>query len=169
MAFGTGTHPTTQLSLELIEAYVLAHPGTAVLDVGCGSAILSIAAKKLGSGPVLGVDIDEDSIQSAVKNLSLNQLTEKIELAVGSVGEILDGKFTIQSAPLVIANILAPILIRLLDAGLANLLTPDGRLVLSGIMDLHIEDMHSALEKHSLVIEKQVQHNDWFAFQVRQA
>jgi ribosomal protein L11 methyltransferase len=165
MAFGTGTHPTTQLSLELLEKYL--QPGDVVLDIGCGSAILSIAAVKLGAEKAYGVDVDAKAIESARGNLQQNGAVEQVALEVGSVGEIENGLFPIQQAPVVVANILAPILIKLLDAGMGGLLTLGGVLLLSGILDEKEGEMLEALEKHSLQVEKKKQIEDWIGLVVR--
>ena len=91
MAFGTGTHPSTQLCLELMEETV--QPGMNVIDVGCGSGILSIAAIRLGAGSVLGVDVDPAAMQSTLENASHNQIHAKLEVGIGSVKEIRNKQF----------------------------------------------------------------------------
>ncbi|HSB00532.1 MAG TPA: 50S ribosomal protein L11 methyltransferase, partial [Anaerolineales bacterium] len=139
MAFGTGTHPTTQLCLDLMEKcfddrpQTIDHRPSSVIDVGCGSGILSIAAIKLGATSALGVDIDADSILNARENANANQVGAELILGVGSVQEIRDGTFAFRKAPLVLANILAPVIIRLFAAGLAELMEDDGTMILSGI------------------------------------
>jgi ribosomal protein L11 methyltransferase len=133
MAFGTGTHPTTQLCLRLLERHI--SPGKALIDVGCGSGILSIVALKMGAAHALAVDIDAQAVASTLENAGLNAISSKIlETGKGSVEDILTGRFTIQEAPLVLVNILAPIIIRLFDQGLANLVGEGGTLLLSGIL-----------------------------------
>ena len=126
MAFGTGTHPSTQLCLELLETWT--PQGGVVIDVGCGSGILSIAALKLGAGAALGVDIDAASVRASRENALANDIrNEQFLLGLGSVEEILMGQFSVRRAQLVVANILAPIIRRLFDVGLADLLTPGRR------------------------------------------
>ncbi|MGE5123014.1 MAG: 50S ribosomal protein L11 methyltransferase, partial [Acidobacteriaceae bacterium] len=96
MAFGTGTHPTTQLCLALVEDYIDRTGDKSpinAIDIGCGSGILSIAALKLGAGKALGVDIDLQAIRAAGENARLNGLTGQLELGVGSVAEILAGNY----------------------------------------------------------------------------
>jgi len=132
MAFGTGTHPTTQLCLEMVEDYT--RPGIHVIDVGCGSGILSVAALKLGAGHALGVDIDNAAVISSKENAEANGVLDRLEVGIGSVSELLAGQYSLRQAPLVLANILAPVIIRLFDAGLADLVEPGGILVLSGIL-----------------------------------
>ncbi|MFQ5615472.1 MAG: 50S ribosomal protein L11 methyltransferase [Anaerolineales bacterium] len=159
MAFGTGTHPTTQLCLELLENQI--ETGILVIDVGCGSGILSIAALKLGAASALGVDVDSDAVTSARENAELNGVAGRLELGIGSAIEVKAGNYSIQQAPVVLANILAPILIRLLDQGLADLLTPGGVLLLSGILAEQEEGMLAALAKHSLQVVARRQIGDW--------
>jgi ribosomal protein L11 methyltransferase len=113
MAFGTGTHPTTQLCLELLELASADHPPSSVIDLGCGSGILSIAALKLGAETALGVDIDAESIKASRENAEANGVAERLILGLGSVDEVRAGKFPFSKSPLVLANILAPVLVRL--------------------------------------------------------
>ena len=163
MAFGTGTHPTTQLSLALLEKYV--QPGRSVLDIGCGSGILSLAALKLGAGLALGVDVSASAVQSARENARLNAIPdEALLLGVGSVTEVLAGQFAFQQAPLVLANILAPTLLKLFEDGLANLLTDDGVLILSGIMDSHVPAIETALARENLRVREKLQMGEWHAY-----
>jgi ribosomal protein L11 methyltransferase len=161
MAFGTGTHPTTQLCMELLENTV--QPGQPAIDIGCGSGILSIGAVKLGASHALAVDIDNAAIVSTKENAQANGVLDRIETGIGSVGEVKDGQFSIRQAPLVLANILAPVIIRLFDAGLADLVEPGGKMVLSGILDTQAEDVVKAAESHGLRRVDQRQINDWVA------
>lgn len=170
MAFGTGTHTTTQLCLQYLEELPLSDAH--VIDIGCGSGILSIAALKLGARRALGVDIEAGAIPAAQENAARNGVQERLTLGVGSVTEVLRGDFAFHQAPIVLANILAPILVRLLDAGMAGLLAPDGVMVLSGILEpqLRGEEGHvsmlAALERHHLRILSQKNINDWLALAV---
>jgi ribosomal protein L11 methyltransferase len=165
MAFGTGTHPTTQLALELLENWV--ERDQPLIDVGCGSGILSIAAAKLGAAPVLGVDIDSKAITVAEKNLALNAVSGKPEFQVGSVAEILGGQFQLQTAPLVVANILAHILIALLEAGMGNLVSGNGILILSGILEEKEADIKVKLAQTGFEVIERIQQKDWVAFAAR--
>lgn len=167
MAFGTGTHPTTQLSLEMVEAWL--RPGEPVIDVGCGSGILAIAALKLGASHALGVDIDRQSPPITAENAVANGVAERMEAGLGSVGEVLDGQFSIRQAPLVLANILAPILVRLFEAGMADLITPGGGIVLSGVLAEQWEDaggtspLREAVKARRLEIKDYRRSGDWIA------
>jgi len=167
MGFGTGTHPTTQLALEMLEDGLANAPGADVIDVGCGSGILSIAAVRLGAGTVVGVDADEDAIDNARLNARINGLEERVTVGIGSVAEIRTGDFPIRSAGLVVANILTHILVRLLDQGLAGLVPPGGHLILSGILEEREQEMRAAIEKQRLEIVDRRQVGDWVAIKVR--
>ena len=168
MAFGTGTHPTTQLCLELMQYYfdeskIENRKSEIVIDIGCGSGILSIAALKLGAGTALGVDIDAASIQNARENAQINNIGEELILGVGSVQEILQGKFAFKKAPLVVANILAPVIIRLFDAGLADLMEDHGTIILSGILQEQEQSVIMAGQAKGLSMTERVQMGDWVA------
>jgi ribosomal protein L11 methyltransferase len=180
MAFGTGTHPTTQLCLDLMEQWFDSYHSEPfgfaqvklraesqgdikVIDVGCGSGILSIAALKLGANSALAVDIDPDSIQNARENAVTNHLGEELILEVGSVQEILDGKFSFSKAPLVVANILAPVVTRLFDAGLADLIEENGAIILSGILQEQAQNVIEAGQAKGLRLNERRQMGDWVA------
>ncbi len=122
MAFGTGSHPTTRLCLEWLERTVT--PGVTVLDYGCGSGILAIAAAKLGAAPVLGVDIDAQAVAAARANAERNRVNARFEDSAQSIR----GQFDI-----VVANILSNPLKALAPAIGAHV-RPGGRLALSGIL-----------------------------------
>ena len=167
MAFGTGTHPTTQLCLELMEKAILEPQSSTkdlrVIDVGCGSGILSIAALKLGAASALGVDIDAGSIVNARENARTNQVGSELILDVGSVQEVLAGKFAFRKAPLVLANILAPVIVRLFDAGLADLIEENGSIILSGILQEQEQSVLEAAQAKDLRMNERKQMGDWVA------
>jgi len=162
MAFGTGTHPTTQLCLEVVEAY--ARPDETVIDVGCGSGILSIAAVKLGARRVLGVDIDRAAVKATRQTAEANEIASRIEVGVGSVDEIRKGMFSLRQAPFVLANILAPVIIRLFDAGLAELVERGGVLALSGILADQSPEVEAVALKQGLTFVERMQSGDWVAW-----
>ena len=176
MAFGTGTHPTTQLCLELMEkifedgssdfvhASSIARSPGSVIDVGCGSGILSIAALKLGARSALGVDIDAGSIVNARENADANEIGDQLTLEVGSVQEILDGRFAFRKASLVLANILAPVIVRLFDGGLAGLIEENGVIILSGILEEQAFRVIEAAQAKGLRMNERKQMGDWVAF-----
>jgi len=138
MAFGTGGHATTELCLQGIVEFLRERPGASVLDVGCGSGILGIAARKLGAGRVLMIDNDEVAVRVAEENAARNGVPE-IEVAGTPVGEVSD-RF-----PLVVANILAFTLIDLRDE-IAPRVEEGGELLLSGILADQAEDVVRAYE-----------------------
>ena len=177
MAFGTGTHPTTQLCLELIErsfedrsrtfddgqSTVTGLPST-VIDVGCGSGILSIGALKLGAEFALGVDIDNASVKASRENADANAIDpRRFAVGQGSVTEILEGKFEVRQAQLVLANILAPVIIRLFDMGLAELVAAGGELILSGILAEQADSVGRAAQAHGMGFVEKRQSGDWVA------
>lgn len=174
MAFGTGTHPTTQLCLELLEtrfndrSSLQDHPPE-IIDVGCGSGILSIAALKLGAARALGVDIDPAAINNARENADVNGIGAELFLGLGSVNEVRAGKFAFREALLVLANILAPVIVRLFDAGLADLVLPGGSLILSGILEDQAESVMLAARAHDLEFSGRRQMGDWVALAFRRA
>jgi ribosomal protein L11 methyltransferase len=129
MAFGTGSHPTTRLCLEWLERVVT--PGSAVLDYGCGSGILGIAAARLGATNVLGVDIDPQAVATARSNAVRNGVDVRFDDAATRIDERFD---------LVVANILANPL-RLLAPAICAHVRPGGRLALSGILSTQVEEL----------------------------
>jgi len=163
MTFGTGAHPTTQLCLRLLERHI--HSDMTMIDVGCGSGILTIAALKLGSESALSVDISDEAIASTIENLRLNQIPpECYQVGKGSVEEILTGRFSFKEAPLVIVNILAPVIIHLFEQGLRDLVSPGGTLLLSGILNHQIADVLDAARRAGFSQVEQLSQEDWVAF-----
>ena len=167
MAFGTGTHPTTQLCLELIEKAILENRNSnneyRVIDVGCGSGILSIAALKLGATSALGVDIDIESVRNSRENADKNDIGAEFIIGQGSVAEVKAGQFAFASAPLVVANILAPVIVRLFDAGLSDLAETGGAVILSGILSEQAQKVIEAAQAKGLVLTERRQMGDWVA------
>jgi ribosomal protein L11 methyltransferase len=168
MAFGTGTHPTTQLCLQLMEQHFI--PGYAVIDVGCGSGILSIAALLMGAAQVLAVDIDGQAVTSTLENARLNEINPSaLEMGKGSVEEILTGRFTLNQAPLVLVNILAPVIVRLFDQGLADLVSPGGTLLLSGILEEQEAAVIQAAEGAGFAPIERITEGDWVGLAMRKS
>jgi ribosomal protein L11 methyltransferase len=176
MAFGTGTHPTTQLCLELVEVY--APNDGEVIDLGCGSGILSIGALKMGARFALAVDIDNASVKASTENAVANGIRRgQMTVGLGSVAEILAGSLQIQSwgsqyiqqAPLVLANILAPVIISLFGQGLADLVSSDGILILSGILAEQSASVILAAQEHGLILIEKRQRGDWVALALKHA
>lgn len=161
MAFGTGTHPTTQLCMLLAEKVI--QPGDHVIDVGCGSGILSIAAAKLGAKKIIAVDVDHPSVVATEKNAQSNLVLDQLEIGEGSVSEILAGNFSFISGVVVLVNILAPIIIRLFDEGLADLVDTSGKLVLSGILYKQADEVRAAAEAKGFKFVEIINYNDWIS------
>jgi len=160
MAFGTGTHPTTQLILILLEKYI--QPGHPLLDIGCGSGILSIAALKLGATHAIAVDVDGAAVVSTQENASLNDIpADWLEIGKGSVEEVLTGRYSYQEAPLVLVNILAPIILRLFDDGLGKLVSPGGHLLLAGILKHQEEGIRQKAEQNGFTFLEVTDQGDW--------
>jgi len=164
MAFGTGTHPTTQLCLELLEKYI--QPGMDVIDLGCGSGILSIGALKLGARRALAVDIDQAAVDASLENARANGITDGILTGLGSVDEILAGNFAFKQAPLVLANILANVLIQLFSGGMGKLVSKNGVLILSGILQEQADPVCQAAEAQGFKLLEKRQIGDWVALVV---
>ena len=177
MAFGTGTHPTTQLCLILIEEFIEERRRAkedasflfplSCIDIGCGSGILSIAALKLGAQTALGVDIDIESVRNSRENADKNGIGGEFVIGQGSVAEVLAGQFVFQTASLVVANILAPVIIRLFDRGLSDLVEPGGTIILSGILAGQAEKVLETAEAKGLVLIGRRQMGDWVALSCR--
>lgn len=161
MAFGTGTHPSTQLCLQMVEDYT--RPGQPVIDVGCGSGILSIAALKLGASHALGVDIDNASVKATKENAEANGVLGQMETGLGSVEEVKARRYSLFQAPLVLANILAPVIIELFQDGLASLVEAGGVLVLAGILVGQADRVLEAAQTEGLRFKERRQVEDWVA------
>ncbi len=139
-AFGSGTHETTRLCLEALEEHIT--PETDILDIGCGSGILSISAMLLGAKSAVGVDIDKLAVKTAEENFERNKIDKsKYTLSVGDLASSVKGKF-----PLIVANIVADAIIRLSE-DVPNLLQKDGYYIVSGIIDTRKQDVLTALDK----------------------
>lgn len=132
LAFGTGSHPTTQLCLRWLEATIAG--GESVLDYGCGSGILALAAAKLGAGPVLGVDIDPEAVRAARDNAARNEVVAEFRTSDATQPPACD---------LVVANILANPL-KVLAPALARLVRPGGRIALAGLLDEQADEVAEA-------------------------
>lgn len=129
LAFGTGSHPTTRLCLQWLNAQLKG--GESVLDYGCGSGILAIAALKLGAGSAVGVDIDEQAIRASKANADQNNVQAQFYLP----DAVPEGQFDV-----VVANILANPL-RMLGEMLAGRTKSGGRIILSGLLDEQVEEL----------------------------
>lgn len=164
LIFGTGTHPTTRLCLEAIER--LARPGQTVLDLGCGSGILSIAALLLGAKHVTACDIDPKASDVVYSNAALNSISDDAltvhcgdVLAPGALGDRLGET----RYDLILANIVADVIIAL-SAHVTPWLAPGGRFVCSGIIDGRETEVEQALKAHGLTVLERHKDGDWHSF-----
>ncbi len=161
VAFGTGQHETTRLSIKQLEKYVTR--GQRILDLGAGSAILSMAAVHLGASYVAAVETDADAIRSAAENLALNELHSNIDLIHGSLQAAKGEKWD-----LVVANILAVILIDLIqNEGLLQAVKPGGHIIFSGIIDQQQADFLQAIDQTNFKIEEITAEGEWIAVTIQ--
>jgi ribosomal protein L11 methyltransferase len=155
MAFGTGLHPTTQSCLSALERVV--EPGDTVLDVGTGSGILAIAAARLGATAVSAVDTDELAVKATEGNARLNDVSHLLSIWQGDLSSVSE-----QGWDVVVVNILAPVIVDLLRrGGLMDYPAPDGRLILSGIIDVQAPDVEAALTAAGGRVIERIQERDW--------
>jgi len=150
LAFGTGTHPTTALCLEWLDAH--APTGLDVIDYGCGSGILGVAALKLGASQCIGVDTDPQALEASMSNAEKNGVAEQLALYLPEQGDV-------AAADLVLANILANPLISLAEK-LAKLTKPGGHIVLSGILADQAQQVSQAYAPY-FDMQPPVQQEDW--------
>ena len=153
MAFGTGSHATTRMCLELMDAF-----GKDVIDVGCGSGILGIAAKICGAKSVYMCDIDEQAVEFATKNADLNNVEATIERA-----DLLEGE---QQADFIFANITADILMRF-SKSIGKHLRPNGTIVLSGIIDTRLDEVVQCYQDAGYEIVERMALDDWRALKLK--
>lgn len=156
MAFGTGTHPTTQLCLEALEDRM--QPGLRVLDLGSGSGILAIAAAKLGAASVLALDIDPIAVTSGQENVAQNQVADKITVQQGSLESLVTSA---RRFDLIVVNILAKIITAMCDQHLGDVVRPGGTALFSGIIEDQADDVEVALRKTGLEPTARRQQGDW--------
>lgn len=156
MAFGTGTHPTTALCVRLLEAYL--QTGRTVLDVGTGSGILLVAAAKLGAGHLTGTDLDPMAVKVARKNLLQNRIAPSaFELIRGHLAENIDRTYDV-----VVANILADVIIDLLDQGVP-VTRPGGLFICSGIIEAYHARVAAKMAGCGFDIIDVLKEGDWVA------
>ena len=162
-SFGSGRHETTKLCLESIEKLPLA--GAEVLDMGCGSGILGIAACLLGASHCVAVDIEENAVAITEKNARINGIEEnKIAALCGNIldnSELL-GEIKSRRYDIILSNIVADVLVEMLPI-FADVITDGGRIVLSGIISTRKEKVLAALAENSFAVNKVNEENDWVA------
>lgn len=160
-AFGTGDHPTTRMCLELLDEQV--KPGDSVADIGCGSGILSVGAKKLGAVSVVAVDIEPLSVEVARENAVLNGV--EFETIVGAGVAVLPQGATYE---VVVSNIISATLISIAHE-VTEIVKPGGVWIVSGIIDQNWPDVLEAAQRSGFTLEKRLQEDDWVAATLRKA
>ncbi len=159
MAFGTGTHETTQLCLCLLEAVL--NPSLSVLGVGPVSGILAIAAARMGASRVLAVDPDTVAVENARENAAGNRVMNHLEIRLGSIEVI-----GTESFDLILANINRMVLVTILGR-LKNILKSEGGIILSGILDTEQAILEEAIADSGLRIVRFARKGEWIGFFVR--
>ena len=155
MAFGTGTHESTYMCLELLERYV--NKDDNIFDIGCGSGILAIAGLKLGAKKALLVDIDEKCIDASHENAGLNGLEDKMEIKKGNLLDVVKGR-----ADLIVSNIIAEIIVDEIK-NLKNHMEKGGIFITSGIIKERRQMVIHALEENGFEIIDELEKNNWVA------
>ncbi|MEO6653923.1 MAG: 50S ribosomal protein L11 methyltransferase [Ilumatobacteraceae bacterium] len=155
-SFGLGDHPTTRLSAGAVDRLTMA--GDRVLDVGCGSGVLSIVAACRGAARIVAIDVSEAAREATVANAAANGVLDRVEASTTPIGEIV-GNFE-----LVVANILAPTLVAMADH-LVRLTAPDGHLVISGVLSGRYDHVVDALAPMRVVSEEHL--DGWSAVVLR--
>ncbi len=155
MAFGTGTHETTKLCTFLIEKHI--KPNDKIIDVGCGTGILSIIAKKLGASDITAIDIDEAAIKTTKENIIINK-TPKINVVLGELSHL----DKINKTNIIIANIVSDIIIELTPI-FRDYLVKKGKVICSGIIKSRKNDVINALVINGFKILEIKTDNEWVA------
>ena len=167
LTFGTGSHASTQLCLEGVEEHTV--PGRDVLDLGCGSGILSIAALCLGAKSAIAVDIDPKAVGVAYENAALNGIGEdRYTVRAGNVlsDRSLAAELARKRYHLVLANIVADVIIPLAPQ-VPGLLEEDGVFLCSGIIDTRAREVEEALKRAGLTVTRKREKNGWAALEAR--
>ncbi|MBI1757460.1 MAG: 50S ribosomal protein L11 methyltransferase [Fimbriimonas ginsengisoli] len=158
LAFGTGEHPTTRLCLSLLEGSV--QKGSRVFDLGCGSGILTIAARLLGAGETVGVDVDEQAVQVARRNAEFNEADVRFKVG-DSMEAGGDGPWD-----LVLSNIVSATIIGA-ARHVAAVLAPEGHWIVSGILDSNWEAVREEVELSGFAVDEVVEEDGWIAATLR--
>lgn len=155
MAFGTGTHETTKLCVQMLEKYL--NKGDTVIDVGCGTGILSIAALKLGAESVTAVDVDEVAVRVTKENCAINGVAEKVEAFAGELKDI-----KVFKADIVVANIIANVIINISEI-VNDYLKAGGYFITSGIIKERKQEVADAYIRQGFTCEGTLELGEWVA------
>ena len=155
-AFGTGLHATTQLCLTFLETIIGMRPGARLLDVGCGSGILSLAGVLFGGASAVGIDVDRLAVWVARANARLNQLSKQATFGAGSL-EVVRDQFDV-----VVANILLEPILAMLQP-LHSVIVSGGAVVLSGVLTTEVPQLRGGLLAHGWRIAHQASQEEWTA------
>ena len=160
MAFGTGTHETTRLVMEMLSDEI--RGGERLLDVGTGSGILALAAAKLGAKVCYAYDIDPVAVRVAKENIE----KDGAENVYCGVADLLDGVDTSEPYDFVVANIVADIILRLLPS-LGSVMKQGARAILSGIIGGRADDIRSVLSSYGFTLVREAEERDWYALLIQ--
>ncbi len=172
MAFGTGAHETTKLAIKGIREYL--NPGQKVLDLGCGSGILSIISKKLGASNIVGTDIDANAVKTARKNVRVNEVSpEDVSFLIGNVLDLeeakekeLDKKIGLMKYDIVVANILTEVILDLAKI-VGKYMKKGGYFISSGILYTQSDKVEAEIKSNGFEIIEVNQMNDWVSIVAR--
>ncbi len=159
MAFGTGTHETTLLCLEVLERVI--QGGETLLDIGTGSGILAIAAILLGAKNAVAIDIDPLCVRTTKENAQRNGVLEHLQVIEGDLASAVSDRY-----PVITANLVADVILRLAPS-LPSLLEPGGLFIASGVLTQRAEEVRTALENTGLIHTEICHKNDWVAIMAR--
>ncbi|WHH60425.1 50S ribosomal protein L11 methyltransferase [Petroclostridium sp. X23] len=159
MAFGTGTHETTKMCIQLLEKYI--DPDMDMLDIGCGSGILGIAGLKLGARWCTSVDIDENAVRVSGENASANHVDSKMTIKAGNLLDVITDKYDI-----IVANIIADAIISLSEI-ISPYLTEQGVFIASGIIKDRYEEVKEALLSNAFTVVDELFMGEWVAVAVK--
>jgi len=163
MAFGTGEHATTRGVIRLMQSVVRA--GDRVADLGAGSAVLAIAAAKLGAGHVAAIELDQDAIANAEANVQHNGVADRVTVIEGDADTLLP---LVAPVRVIVANIISSVLLALLPSMAASLV-PDGRAILSGMLVDERNAMRQALDERGWMIENEDEEDGWWSATIARA
>ena len=162
LAFGTGSHPTTKLCLETLEKYI--DESSTVLDIGCGSGILSIASLLLGAQSAFGVDIDSLAVKTALANAAENGFdNSKFNVVQGNLSDKVTGKFNV-----VVANIVADIIMEF-NKDVSEFLTDDGVYITGGIIENREDEVLYSFAQNGFEVKERFEEKGWLVFVVQKA